>query len=142
MTIFIASQSIEINASRAKVWDALTNPEIIKQYLFGTNAVSNWKVGSTLSYHGEWEGKKYLDHGTILQSEPEKILQSTYFSSMSGLEDCPENYSVVTYTLTDVDAGTKLTITQSNCKTEESKAHSEKNWAVVLKTMKEILERS
>ena len=36
--------AVTINASKAKVWDALTNPAQIKKYMFGTEASSDWKV--------------------------------------------------------------------------------------------------
>lgn len=39
----IARASVSINTSRAKVWNALGNPEAIKQYMFGTNVVSDWR---------------------------------------------------------------------------------------------------
>jgi uncharacterized protein YndB with AHSA1/START domain len=35
------SKSIIVNADVAKVWDALTNPEIIKEYLFGTETITD-----------------------------------------------------------------------------------------------------
>ncbi len=44
----IARASITINAPIDKVWDALINPSKIKQYMFGTNAVSDWKEGSSI----------------------------------------------------------------------------------------------
>ena len=30
----------------SKVWDALTKPEIIKQYFFGTDTITTWEKGS------------------------------------------------------------------------------------------------
>ena len=42
-----AKASIKINADKNEVWDALTNPDKIKQYFFGTNANSDWKKGSS-----------------------------------------------------------------------------------------------
>ncbi|MBC7885478.1 MAG: SRPBCC domain-containing protein [Saprospiraceae bacterium] len=42
-----------IKASVAKVWDALTNPEVVKQYFFGTDLVTDWKVGSPIIFQGE-----------------------------------------------------------------------------------------
>ncbi len=54
----IAKASISINASIAKVWDALTNPEVIKQYMFGTEIISDWKEGSPIIWKGEWQGKR------------------------------------------------------------------------------------
>ena len=137
---YIAKAEMKFNVPIAKVWDALTNPEIIKKYFFGTNAVSTWKVGSTIEFKGEWEGKEYLDKGVILKSEKGKIFQYTYLSSFSGLEDKPGNYHTVTYELTSENSKTKLSVTQDNINTEESKNHSEQNWALVLNTLKGILE--
>jgi len=137
----IVKKSIRIIADTAKVWDALTNPEMIRQYLFGTEAISDWKKGSRITYKGVWEGKEYEDGGTILEIEPEKIFKSTYWSSMSGTEDRPENYATVTYELEKEGGGTLLTLTQDNIKTEESKEHLEKNWGMVLSGLKKLLEK-
>lgn len=138
---FIANVSITIDASPAKVWEALTNPELIKQYLFGTEVVSDWKIGSTIIYKGVWQGKAYEDKGTILNIMPEKLLESTYWSSMSGIPDVPENYKKVTYALTPENGSTKLTLTQDNNATQEEKNHSEQNWKMVLDGLKKLLEK-
>ncbi|MGZ4038890.1 MAG: SRPBCC domain-containing protein, partial [Bacteroidia bacterium] len=37
------SKSLTINAPAAKVWKALTDASIVKQYFFGTNVKSDWK---------------------------------------------------------------------------------------------------
>ncbi|MEI6222962.1 MAG: SRPBCC family protein [bacterium] len=134
------SQSILINAPLAKVWDALINPAVIKQYLFGTEAISDWKAGSAIIYKGMWEGKEYADKGQILTLIPEKILATTYWSSFSGLPDAPENYQKVTYEITPENNAIKLTIKQDNILSQEAKAHSEQNWKTVLETIKKILE--
>lgn len=137
----IAKQSITINAPASKVWDALINPEMIKQYLFGTDAVSDWKVGSPITYKGSWDGKTYEDKGTVLNVVDEKLLESTYWSSMSGTSDAPENYKNVRYELIPINSGTTLMITQNNNATEEEKNHSEQNWRMVLNSLKELLEK-
>lgn len=136
----VVKRSIFIAADTAAVWDALVNPGKIKKYLFGTETISEWKVGSRITYKGVWQGKEYKDGGTILQFVPEKIFQSTYWSSMSGTQDKPENYATVTYELAKQDKGTLLTLTQDNCKTEEQKKHSEENWGIVLEGLKKIVE--
>ena len=137
---FIAKATTTINAPVSKVWQALVNPEIIKQYLFNTEVVSDWKVGSPILYKGEWEGKAFEDKGKILEIEHEKTLKSTHWSPLSGVPDRPENYHTVTYTLSNNAGGTEVTITQDNNATEEEKAHSEKNWQTVLDGMKKLLE--
>ncbi len=95
----IATASIEINATAEKVWDGLTNPDMIRKYFFGTEAKSDWKKGSPITFSGEWEGKKYQDKGTILDIEEYKFVKYDYWSSMSGTEDIPENYATITYRL-------------------------------------------
>jgi uncharacterized protein YndB with AHSA1/START domain len=137
---FIAKVSATITAPVSKVWQALVNPEIIKQYLFDTDVISDWKVGSPITYKGQWEGKPFEDKGEILAIEPEKLLQSTHWSPLSGVPDSPENYHTVTYTLSDKGDRTEVTITQDNNASEIEKAHSEKNWEAVLKGMKKLLE--
>lgn len=140
-TGFIATQSVIIKASATKVWKALTDPAMIRQYLFGTEAISDWKVGSPITYKGEWKGKKYEDKGTILNIVPEQLIESTYWSGMSGLADVPENYKKVIYKLTPENGRTKLTVIQDNNKTEEEKNHSEENWKIVLNALKELVEK-
>ena len=45
----IARASVTINAPVANVWDALVNPEAIKQYMFGTNVTADWQEGSPIT---------------------------------------------------------------------------------------------
>lgn len=138
---FISKTSVTIHAPAAQVWDALTSPELIRQYLFGTNTETDWKVGSDIRWRGEYEGKSYEDKGKILQVLPEKLLQHTYHSAMSGIEDKPENYFNVTYELEETDGETTVTVTNSNHPDEKSVAHSESNWSQVLSKLKEVVER-
>ena len=60
---------------------------------------------------------------------------------MSGKEDKPENYNQVDYHLHEENGGTKLELTQDNNPTQESKEHSEQNWGMVLKGLKDLLEK-
>ena len=131
---------VAIKADRGAVWDALTNPRLIKEYLFGTEVSSDWQVGSEVTYRGVWQGKAYQDKGRILEMVPEKRLKSTFWSSLAGLEDRPENYNTVVYELSEADRGTRLTVTQDNNATREEAEQSEDNWNAVLKALKDLLE--
>ena len=137
---YIAKAGTTIDAPVSQVWDALTNPEMINQYLYGTEVTSDWQVGSPITYRGEWEGKTYEDKGKILEIEPEKLLVSTFWSSLSGLPDTPENYKTVRYELSGTDGQTQVIIIQDNNATEEEAKHSQKNWLSVLSKLKELLE--
>lgn len=137
---FTAKASTTIHAPVSKVWQALVNPEIIKQYLFDTDVISDWKVGGPIVYRGEWQGKAFEDKGKILKIEPEKLLVSTHWSPLSGVPDTPENYHTVSYSLSDKGDSTEVTITQDNNASAQEKNHSEQNWKTVLAGMKKLLE--
>ncbi|HXP51427.1 MAG TPA: SRPBCC domain-containing protein, partial [Bacteroidia bacterium] len=95
--------SVHLHASIGQVWDALTKPALIKQYLFGTDTKTDWKEGSPIIFEGEWQGKTYQDKGTIFEFKPKQKIRYSYWSSMSGVEDKPENYLIITYALTGKD---------------------------------------
>ncbi|HEY4325321.1 MAG TPA: SRPBCC family protein [Mucilaginibacter sp.] len=122
-----------------KVWKGLTDPGMVKQYFFGTNLKSDFKKGSRITFSGEWEGKSYEDGGTILEIDPPKLLKYSYWSSMSGTEDKPENYNNITYELHTKDGVTALVITQEGVKSEEALKHSEQNWQLVFGGLKKLL---
>lgn len=140
-TAFVASVRVEIDAPAAGVFQALTDPEMIRQYLFGTEVTCEWKEGSPITYRGIWNGTPYQDKGVIERVIPGKLLQSTYWSSFSKTEDKPENYARVTYTLEASGGKTTLGLTQDHCLTPESKAHAEQNWTQVLDGLKKLLEK-
>ena len=136
----VVKKTIKINVNASKVWNALTNPKIIKKYLFGTKVITDWKVGSEISFQGKWEGKKFKDRGTIEKFEIEKVFQYTYWSTFSGLEDKKENYSLIIFELSENGKTTKLTVSQKGFADKTSQEHSEKGWSVVLQKIKELLE--
>jgi len=137
----IAKTSITINASSTKIWNALVNPEAIKQYMFGTNVVSDWREGSPIVWKGEWQGKPYEDKGQILQFEPEQTIQYSHFSPLSGLPDDPKNYHTVTIELTIDGNQTYVSLTQDNNADEEEQVHSENNWKTMLTSLKQFVEK-
>ena len=73
-----------------------------------------------------------------MQVEPGKLLVSTYWSSMAGLPDTPENYKTVRYELSSEGRGTRLTVTQDNNATPDEANHSSANWKIVLEGIKKL----
>jgi len=137
----IAKASISINAPVDIVWDALTNPELIRQYMFGTNVISDWMEGSPIIWKGDWEGNKYEDKGVILKLEPGRLIQYSHFSALSGQQDLPENYHTVTIELYGKGKQTFVSLLQDNNATEEAREHSQKNWKIMLDGLKKLLEK-
>lgn len=138
----IVSQSININADLNKVWKALTTPEIIKEYLFGTETITDWKVGSEIIFQGEYEGQKYCDKGVILENVINEILSYSYWSGFSGLEEKPENFSTVIYNLKRIDdRTTQFTWTQKGYANEQGYEHSKSGMSVFLESVKKVIEK-
>ncbi len=136
----IAMASISINAGADKVWQALVNPEDIRQYMFGTTVESDWREGSPITWSGEWQGKPYQDKGVILQLIPGKKIRYSHFSPLSGEPDLPENYHNVTVELSEVENQTWVMLAQDNNASEEERLHSQQNWEAMLAALKKYLE--
>jgi uncharacterized protein YndB with AHSA1/START domain len=138
---FISKSEITIQAPASSVWQVITSPDTIRAFMFGTQVQTDWKIGSDITWTGTHQGKTYRDKGKVLQVLPEKMLQHTYYSSMTEIEDKPENYFNVTYELEESDGATTLVVTNSNLPDEQSREHSRQNWQSVLEKIKELAER-
>ncbi len=136
----IAKASTTINASADKVWDALTNPATIKKYMFGTTVASDFKAGSPITWKGEFKGKSYEDKGKILEASANKRLKYSHFSGMSGKPDKPENYHNVTIDLTPKGKQTVVALSQDNNANEKEMGESQKNWEMMLSSLKKVVE--
>jgi uncharacterized protein YndB with AHSA1/START domain len=137
---YVAVIEITINAPVSSVWKALTDPEKIKQYMFGAEVVTDWKEGSPIVWRGEWQGKSFEDKGTVITFEPEKKLVVTHWSPMSGVPDTPENRHTVTYLLSFKNGETQIKLTQDNNANEEEKKNSEMTWNMMLQNLKSQVE--
>jgi uncharacterized protein YndB with AHSA1/START domain len=138
---FDAITSVEIDAPAEKVWDALTNPAKVKQYMHGTEMSTDWNEGGPITWRGEWQGRAYEDKGTVLAVERERLLKYTHWSPMGGSEDLPENYHTVTYELSSEDGKTVLKLTQdNNASEEEAEKMAANNWGPVLQGLKKTAE--
>jgi uncharacterized protein YndB with AHSA1/START domain len=136
----IAKAEISIQAPTARVWEALIKPELIKQYFFGADVITDWKMGSPILYKGIYEGKPYEDKGKVVRIEPGKLLVATHWSPLSGLPDRPEYYHQIHYELAVENGGTHLTISQDNNATQAEQEQNAANWQMVLVSLKKLLE--
>jgi uncharacterized protein YndB with AHSA1/START domain len=136
-----AEASVLVEAPRSRVWKALTDPGIVRQYFLGTNVTTTWREGDPVTFAGEWKGKSYEDKGIVLENRREELLRITHYSPLTGLPDVPENYHTVEYRLTEQPNGTEVTITQGNNKSDSEAEESAKLWEMVLGNLKELLER-
>lgn len=137
-----ASDSIVINASAEKVWETLTNPKKIKKYLFDTDTITDWKKNSPIIFQGEYQGQHYRDKGRVLEIKKNELIRYSYWSGFSGLEDIPENYSTISYTIEELeDDKVKFTWMQEGFGSEEGQKHSQESLHELLVEIKKIAEK-
>jgi uncharacterized protein YndB with AHSA1/START domain len=136
----VATAETEIDASPSRVWTALTEPDQIKKYTFGSEVETDWQPGSPIVWKGEYEGKQYEDKGEIVEIEPERRLKVTHFSPLSGQEDAPENYHTLLYELEEHDGKTRVSLSQDSNPSEEAAEHSRANWEQMLAGLKQVVE--
>lgn len=137
----VLSKSVAIDAPSAKVWEALTDPLMMKKWMGDSDTeieiITDWKVGNPFLIRGTLHRIKFENKGKVLQFEPEKNLRYSHLSSLSRLPDQPENYSIVDFRLTPEGI---LTITLSNFPTESICKHLAFYWNVTLEIFKRKLE--
>ena len=140
MNGIVATASIEIEAPASRVWTALTEPDQIAAYMFGSRVETDWEVGHPITWNGEWEGKPYQDKGQVLAYDEPERLSVTHFSPLTGQDDLPESYHTLVYELRENDGVTTVSLSQDNNGSEEEAEHSRANWQMMLDGLKKQVE--
>ncbi|MFF1573511.1 SRPBCC domain-containing protein [Leifsonia sp. NPDC058292] len=135
-----AEATTTVAAAPDAVWHAITDPESIAKYLYGTRVETDWRQGSPIVYRGEWEGKPYEDKGVILEITPPTRLVTSYYSPLSGKPDEPASYQNVTYAIAADGEGSRVTITQDGCADSAEAERMSANWAATLDGLKGVVE--
>ena len=147
-TPLFIQNNITIKSPATQVWNALTNPEETKKYMFGCETVSDWQPGSPLLWKGSYEGKEMIFvKGNIVSIQPGKSLVYTVFDPNSTMEDIPENYLTVTYEISEENGQTLLVVTQGDYSivADGERRYAEsynggQGWNPILLEIKKILE--
>jgi uncharacterized protein YndB with AHSA1/START domain len=139
-TVEQITRAVQIDAPIDRVWKAITIPSEIKQWFFGVETEAEWRVGGDLVHRGEYQGKPYVDKGTILEFDPPRRMVHTHWSDVSGKPDTPDNYQQVAWDLAEKYGGTELTVTERNLPSDTAAETSEGAWKAALGSLKEMLE--
>ena len=147
-TPLVVKSEITIEAPIEKVWEALTKPEWTKQYMFGCEALSDWKPGSPLLWKGNFNGVDMVAvKGHIISIDPgNSLVYTTIDPNNPVIPDLPENYLTVTYHLEEQEGKTHFTATQGDYSTVADGAHRYKHtidgggWDPLLVRIKQLLE--
>lgn len=140
MTGHVATARTEIQAPPERVWEAMTDPAQVAEYMMGSLVESDYQPGSPITWSGQWEGKAYQDKGEVLQAEPGRLLEVTHYSPLTGAEDVPENYHTVRYELERSAEATAVTVTQDGCTDATQAEQFSQNWQGMLDGLKKVAE--
>ena len=128
-----------IKTTPEKLWKALTSPEFTRQYWFGIDVTSDWKVGSPMKYV---KGGETMVQGKILVANPFTVLSYTFHEEKNE-ESSQEPPTKVTLEI-EPEAGTetvRLIVTHTDF--VENSKHLENisgGWPAVLSGLKSYLE--
>ncbi len=128
-----------IEATPEKVFNALIDPELTKQYWFNHRNKSDWKVGS------RWEHQLYDDSATVhivgkvVESDPPRRLVVTW--SRPADDGNPSRTSRVIYEIQPLENSVKLTVTHDEFDDDTEMLESVSfGWPVVISGLKTLLE--
>src|SRR5262245_51988621 len=126
-----------IRITPEKLWHALTTPEIIRQYRFGMDVESDWKVGSPWRMYADGN---LMDSGELLESVSPKRLVMSWRSEWKP-EFKAEGHSRLVYEIEPMGAAAKLTLTHSMERPASSFIEAVSDgWPMVLSNLKSLLE--
>jgi uncharacterized protein YndB with AHSA1/START domain len=140
MSGFMATAETDIAATPVRVWMALTEPDEIAAYMWGTRVETTWQVGSPVTWNGEHDGKTYQDKGEVLAYDEPHVLTVTHYSPLMGQPDEPDNYHTLVYTLAADGDRTHLRLTQDGCDSEAQAEQFSANWQQMLDSLKAHVE--
>ena len=131
---------ITINAQTQKVWDTLTRPDLVKLWQYGSELITDWKVGSSIKFRTEWEGNIFEQWGEVLEMRQNELIKYSLFAPRPDLEDKPENYFVMSYVLTTENGQTKLEIIQEDNRPNAVQEEEQGEENPILQSLKKITE--
>lgn len=136
---FIARADIEVDASPERVWVTLTRHA--SDVSLGAVIHSDWTVGSSVVWRGEWEGRSFEDEGVVLEAIAPLRLVLTHSSGGAGEGAASGIVHRLGYELSGRGAGTHLEFWQDGNATPRTAAEAERNWRAHLVAVKDHAER-
>jgi uncharacterized protein YndB with AHSA1/START domain len=144
LQMHLIDKTVVIAAAPATVWQALTDPAAMRVWMgepeMAIDVTTDWRPGSLIVIRGEHHGP-FRNQGIVLDAVPVALLRYTHLSSVSGLADVPEHYSVIAFTLEAVDGGTAVRLTVERFATETIFRHLNLYWRGTLDVFKAFVEQ-
>ena len=136
-----SNSTVKILAPTRKVWLALTSPDLVKQWQYGSDLLTTWEVGTSIVFRNEWNGQVFEQKGTVLEFIPGSRLRYSLFFPSPDVQDIPENYFFMTYELTESGGLTSVLFRQEDPRPSPPNASSGgDDGPDVLSSLKELVE--
>jgi uncharacterized protein YndB with AHSA1/START domain len=128
-----------ISTTPEKVWHALVDSELTKQYWARHRNVSDWKVGSSWK-HVDYDDANIVDIvGKVVESNPPNRLVLTWAHPQD--EALADKNSRVTFEIDPMSDGVRLTVTHEDLEPDSKMLHGIKmGWPAILSSLKTLLE--
>ncbi len=110
----VTTTRLDLAATPERVFAALTEPDLVRAWQYGSALETDWTPGSALRFTSEWRGQGFEQWGTIVAFVPPRLVVYTLFTPRGDLEDRPEHRFTMTYELDDIPGGTRLTVRQDD----------------------------
>lgn len=137
-------RTVSINATPSEVWKHLTYPDLMRKWMgkpeMNIEVTTDWIVGNPILIRG-FNQVNLENKGTVLQFDPQNVIQYTHLSSISRLPDSKENYSLITFVVTPVEKRTLLEIQVENFPTESIYRHLDFYWHGTAAVLKNLIEQ-
>ena len=114
LQVKITDSTVKILAPAKKVWLALTSPDLVKQWQYGSDLLTTWEIGTSIVFRNEWNGQVFEQKGTVLEFSPESRLKYSLFFPRPDLQDVPESCFFMTYELAESGGTTSLLVRQED----------------------------
>jgi uncharacterized protein YndB with AHSA1/START domain len=126
---YVITRTLLLHAKPDQIWQALTTPELIKQYFFNYDVTSHWVKGGPISWTGKRKGIDVIEKGSIISFIRNEQFKFTMLDVSSGLEDIATNYLHVTFDLLKKYDKMELSLTIENFNEDSRRcAHLAKGW--------------
>jgi uncharacterized protein YndB with AHSA1/START domain len=128
---------IYIKTTPERLWEAITNPDMRREYTFGVAVESNWTRGS------EYQGISPLAatpifSGENLEVDPPRRLVQTYRANWSD-DVKKEGTSRVTWEIEQIEDSCRLTVTHDQLR-DQANPELYGGWPMILSGLKTLLE--
>jgi uncharacterized protein YndB with AHSA1/START domain len=137
-----SESTVKILAPAGKVWRALTEPELVKQWQYGADLLTTWEPGTPIVFRNEWNGQVFEQKGKVLEFRPTSRVKYSLFFPRPDLQDIPEHHFFMIYELAESGGVTSVLVRQEDPRPVPPDAASGgEDGPDVLSLLKELVEK-